>query len=215
MAFLFHLKAEKSYINFPPRPTNVQQVTVQDTGQELPCSVLCSALCSALCCAALGQSRRDASAAPLDIWRQPLPSQTAKNTSGMKEREEIALTRRLPTSQEGAPGQDEASQSTNPVLFLAKGSQAWFFLMLNGPKNYLGRVRHKVQCAWDEWLHALPLLSQQRCVTFQKTPWNALSPSRSDESLSSRTITQQTRFIYQSSARLGPTQLLSSTTLTC
>lgn len=55
------------------------------------------------------------------------------------------------------------------------------FMMLNGPKNYLRRVRHKGQCAWDKTdpVPCLPSpnrvvqLSQKRSET--KTV-NALSP---------------------------------------
>ena len=99
-----------------------------------------------------------------------------------------------------------------------KGLTGLISLMLNGPKNYLGRVRHKVQCAWDKSDSVPCLPSPNRDVWHsKKCPEtkiiNALSPSRrSNASLSSRNIAQQTRFIYQSLVRLGHTLLLSITT---
>lgn len=138
------------------------------------CCVLCCVLCSVLCtvpCAA-----RAVVMLTLPHWSfgdTPSPSKLLKHPGSEGERR--CCTEQGPSYQPGRcfwAGWGLTRHKSCAVS--CKGLTGMIFLMLNGPKNYLGRMRHKVQCAWDEWLHALPPLSQHRCVTFRKIPWKCI-----------------------------------------
>lgn len=153
-------------------------------------------------------------------WRKPPPSLHPSNGQpsrwtprGWRQREQAAMTKGLPPGQEGVAGQDQASRGKNSHAVSCKGFTGVILLMLNSPKNYLGRERHQMQCAWDK-SDSMPPLPSRDAWHSKKCPEtkiiNTLCPAAS--SLSGRDIAQQTRFIYQSSVRLGHMLLLSITT---
>lgn len=136
---------------------------------------------TAVLCAALGQSRKDANTATLesqDCPPKPSPQQRGaesiiKTPRGWRQREQAALTKELPPGQEGVLGRTRPPGAEVTHCFWQRAHRCDFVDAKRSKELFGVSEAQSAVCLGQEWLRALPLFSQQECVTAQK---NALKP---------------------------------------